>query len=160
MSLQLRPVVSLIVFMGTCVLVGISASLVTATSVREWYPHIQKPSWTPPDAAFGPVWTVLYLLMGVSAWLVWRSSAGPARRRALLIFAIQLALNGLWSLLFFGLRNPGWAAVEIVLLWGAIVATIVVFARVSRIAAGLLVPYLLWVSFAAALNLAVWNLNR
>ena len=160
MNARLRSVAALIVFTGTCLLVGVSGALVTATSVREWYPLIQKPSWTPPSAAFGPVWTVLYLLMGVSVWLVWRDSLGGKRRRALLIFAIQLALNGIWSFVFFGLRNPGRAALEIVLLWSAIVATMLAFARISRVAAGLLLPYLLWVSFAVALNLTVWNLNR
>ena len=160
MNARFRSVVALIVSTGSCILVGASAGLVTATSVREWYPHIAKPSWTPPGAVFGPVWSVLYILMGVSAWLIWRNSTGLTRRRALLIFATQLALNGVWSFLFFGLRNPGWAALEIVLLWSAIVATIFAFARIHRIAAGLLLPYLVWVSFAAALNLAVWNLNR
>jgi tryptophan-rich sensory protein len=160
MNTRLRSAAALIVSAGTCLLVGVSGSLVTATSVREWYPHLQKPSWTPPSAAFGPVWTVLYLLMGVSAWLIWRDSVGSARRKALLIFMIQLVLNGTWSFLFFGLRSPGWAALEIVLLWSSIVATMLAFARISRLAAGLLLPYLLWVSYAAALNVAIWNLNR
>jgi tryptophan-rich sensory protein len=160
MSSRFRSVVALIVSAGACLLVGASASLATATSLQEWYPQLQKPSWTPPGAVFGPVWTVLYLIMGVSAWLIWRDSWGSRRRWALLIFAIQLGLNGIWPLLFFGLRNPGWAALEIVLLWTAIVATMLAFARISRLATGLLVPYLLWVSFAAALNLAIWNLNR
>ena len=143
-----------------CLLVGASGSLVTATSVRDWYPQIAKPSWTPPDAAFGPVWTALYILMGVAAWLVWREGRGIERRRALLIFAIQLVLNSLWSYLFFGMKSPGWAAVEIVLLWIAIVATIAVFGKIRRLAAVLLVPYLLWVSYATALNIAIWSLNR
>jgi tryptophan-rich sensory protein len=160
MNTRLRSAVALIVSMGTCLLVGVSGSLVTATSVREWYPHIQKPWWTPAGAVFGPVWTVLYLLMGVSAWLIWSNAAGSARRTALLIFVTQLVLNGTWSFLFFGLRSPGSAALEIVLLWCSIVATMLAFARISRLAAGLLLPYSLWVSYAAALNVAIWNLNR
>ena len=160
MNARLRSVAALIASTGTCLLVGVSGALVTATSVRDWYPYIEKPSWTPPDAAFGPVWTVLYLLMGVSAWLIWRDSVGRARRMALLIFVTQLGLNGIWSFLFFGLRRPGWAALEIVLLWSAIVATMLAFARIRRLAAGLLLPYLLWVSYAAALTFAIWNLNR
>ena len=160
MNTRLRSAAALIVCMGTCLLVGVSGSLVTATSVREWYPLIQKPWWTPPSAAFGPVWTVLFVLMGVSAWLIWRDSVGSKRRTALLIFVTQLVLNGAWSFLFFGLRSPGWAALEIVLLWSFIVATLLAFARISRLAAGLLLPYLLWVSYAAALNVAIWNLNR
>jgi len=160
MSTRLRSAAALIVSTGTCLLVGVSGSLVTATSVREWYPQIQKPSWTPPGAVFGPVWTVLYVLMGVSAWLIWRDIVGNARRTAMLIFTTQLVLNGTWSLLFFGLRSPGWAALEIVLLWSSIVATMLAFVRISRLAAGLLLPYLLWVSYAATLNVAIWNLNR
>jgi tryptophan-rich sensory protein len=156
----MRSAAALIVSTGTCLLAGASGSLVTATSVREWYPDIQKPWWTPPSAVFGPVWTVLYLLMGVSAWLIWRNAEGSARRTALLIFVTQLVLNGIWSFLFFGCRSPGWAALEIVLLWSSIVTTVLVFARISRLAAGLLLPYLLWVSYAAALNVAIWNLNR
>jgi tryptophan-rich sensory protein len=160
MNTRLRSAAALIVSMGTCLLVGVSGSLVTATSVREWYPHIQKPSWTPPSAVFGPVWTVLFLLMGVSAWLIWRESVGSSRLTALLIFVTQLVLNGTWSVLFFGLRSPGWAVLEIVLLWSSIVATMIAFVRISRLAAGLLLPYLLWVSYAAALNGAIWSLNR
>jgi tryptophan-rich sensory protein len=158
--MRIRSVVALVISMAICLAVGISASLVTAPSVRAWYPQIDKPSWTPPDAVFGPVWTVLYLLMGLSAWLIWRDATGRSRRSALLIFTAQLALNGAWSLLFFGLRSPGLAALEIVLLWAAIVGTILVFVRINRVAAAFLFPYLLWVSFAAALNLSIWNLNR
>lgn len=160
MNRKTRLAAGLIVCTGTCLLVGISAGLITASSVRDWYPQIRKPSWTPPDGVFGPVWSVLYLLMGVAAWLVWRAPAGSARSRALLLFAIQLGLNGAWSLIFFGLHQPGWAALEIVLLWSAIVATVTACGRLSRLAAGLLVPYLLWVSFAMALNVAIWSLNR
>ena len=160
MNTRVRSLAALIVATATCLVVGVSGSLVTATSVREWYPFIQKPWWTPPSAVFGPVWTVLYLLMGVSAWLIWRDAEGNARRSALLIFVTQLVLNGTWYYLFFGLRSPGWGALEIVLLWCSIVATLLAFARISRLAAGLLLPYLLWVSYAAALNFAIWNLNR
>ena len=143
----LSSVRALIVSAGTCLLVGAGSAVVTVTSVKEWYPRIQKPAWAPPDAVFGPVWTALFLLMGVSAWLVWRDSAGSARRRAIGIFSLQLVLNGAWSFIFFGLHRPGWAALEIVVLWSAIVAT-------------LLVPYLMWVSFAAALNMPICRANR
>jgi tryptophan-rich sensory protein len=160
MSRRTRSIPALVISIVTCLLVGISGSLLTATSVTTWYTQIQKPSWTPPDAVFGPVWTLLYVMMGVSAWLFWRDSAGDVRRRGLSIFALQLLLNSLWSLLFFGMQSPGWAAIEIVVLWGAIAATIIVFAKVGRAAALLLVPYLLWVSFASALNFSIWNLDR
>lgn len=160
MSERRRPWLALVIAIAVCLLVGASGSIVTATSVRDWYPQIAKPAWTPPDALFGPVWTALYILMGVAAWLVWRDGHGLDRRRALLVFAIQLVLNSLWSYLFFGMKSPGWAAIEIVVLWIAIVATIVVFGKIRRLAAVLLLPYLLWVSYATALNIAIWSLNR
>lgn len=160
MNASFRSIVALAVSAGACLLVGVSGALVTAPAVREWYPLIEKPPWTPPPVVFGPVWTTLYLLMGLAAWLIWRGPRGSERTRALWAFAVQLALNAVWSPLFFGLQRPGWAALEILLLWGAIVATMALFARIQRLAAGLLVPYLLWVSFAVALNVAIWNLNR
>lgn len=145
-------------WVSLCVGVGASASLVTASSVRDWYPTIAKPTWTPPNGVFGPVWTVLYVAMGVAAWYVWQTRRSPERRVALVLFGVQLGLNAAWSVIFFGLRAPGPAAVEIVLLWVAIAATIVAFRRIRPIAAALLVPYLAWVSFAAALNVAIWRL--
>ncbi|MCX8090813.1 MAG: tryptophan-rich sensory protein [Verrucomicrobiae bacterium] len=128
-------------------------------SPGEWYASLQKPSWTPPPWVFGPVWTVLYTMMAVAAWLVWRQGGFAAQRRPLGLFVIQLALNASWTPLFFGLRRPDLAFAEIVLLWVAIAATLAAFRRVSVTAAWLLVPYLAWVSFAAALNFALWRLN-
>lgn len=125
----------------------------------EWYAALKKPSWTPPDWLFGPVWTLLYATMAVSAWLVWKRGGFAAQRRPLTLFILQLVLNAAWTPLFFGLKNPGLAFVEIVMLWLAIAAMLATFRRASRAAAWLLVPYLLWVSFAAALNFAVWRLN-
>jgi len=124
-----------------------------------WYEQLAKPSWTPPSWIFGPVWTVLYGMMAVAAWLVWKRHGVAGARWVLLLFAVQLALNGLWSWLFFGQENPGAAMVDIGALWLAILATILAFWRLSRLAAALLVPYLMWVSFAAALNFAIWRLN-
>ncbi len=147
-------------FVVGCVLVGALGAFATASSVATWYPTLTKPSWTPPDAWFGPVWTALYVAMGVAAWLVWRAREWNETRTPLVLFAVQLALNAAWSFLFFGLRSPGLALVEIVALWVAIVATLLAFGRVSRLAAWLLTPYLAWVSFAMALNLAIWTLNR
>jgi benzodiazapine receptor len=123
-----------------------------------WYDSLQKPAWTPPDWLFGPVWTFLYALMALAAWKVW-----IAVRRidlALVVYGIQLVLNGLWSYLYFGLQRPDLALIDIVALWFAIVATIVLFRRRDRLAGALLVPYLLWVTYAAALNAAIWHLNR
>lgn len=128
-------------------------------SPGEWYAQLQKPSWNPPSWIFGPVWTTLYLLMGIAAWLVWRQGGFETARGALLLFLAQLALNALWTPVFFGLHQPGAGFVVIVLLWLAIVATIRAFVRFSRTSAALLSPYLLWVSFAAVLNFTVWRLN-
>lgn len=139
---------------------GIGAGA-TAESVRTWYPTLRKPSFNPPNWIFGPVWTTLYLLMGIADFLVSRQvDGGQAIRQARLWYRVQLVLNTLWSILFFGRRSPLAALVEIVFLWIAIVLTIRAFARVSPRAALLLVPYLLWVSFAAVLNGAIWRLNR
>ena len=142
-----------------CQLAGGIGSLATSDSLRTWYPTLRKPSWNPPDAVFGPVWTALYALMGIALYLVLRRRMDRETRAALALFGVQLALNTLWSLLFFGRRSPGAAFAEIVLLWFAVLLTILAFRRVSVAASVLLVPYLLWVSFAAALNLAIWRLN-
>jgi len=125
----------------------------------EWYASLKKPAWNPPGWVFGPVWTALYTMMAVAAWLVWKRGGFAAQRRTLAWFLVQLALNAAWTPLFFGLRQPGWAFAEIVLLWLAIVATVVAFRPVSRAAAWLLAPYLAWVSFAAVLNFTLWRLN-
>lgn len=130
-----------------------------ATAPGGWYYQIEKPSWTPPSWLFGPVWTALYIAMGVAAWLVWRRGGWETQRQPLTFWLVQLVLNTLWSGLFFGLRSPALGAIEIVLLWIAILLTILAFRRVSRAASWLMVPYLLWVTFAAALTFAVWRLN-
>lgn len=125
----------------------------------EWYSALNKPSWNPPGWIFGPVWTLLYTMMAVAAWLVWRQGGWNKQRKPLLMFLVQLALNALWTPLFFGLHRPGLAFAGIVLLWLAIVATVAIFRTLDRIATLLLVPYLGWVSFAAALNFTLWRLN-
>jgi tryptophan-rich sensory protein len=125
----------------------------------EWYAQLQKPEWNPPNWIFGPVWMLLYCLMAVAAWLVWRRGGFRVQRLHLTLFLVQLALNAAWSPLFFGLKNPGLAFANIALLWLAILATLVAFWKARRSAAALLVPYLCWVSFATALNLALWRLN-
>ncbi len=125
----------------------------------EWYAALNKPAWNPPGWIFGPVWTALYAMMAVAAWLVWQRGGLAGQRRPLGLFLAQLALNALWTPLFFGLRQPGVAFAEILLLWLAILATLLAFRPVSRTAAWLLVPYLAWVSFAAVLNGTLWRLN-
>lgn len=131
----------------------------TAMSLGPWYDALVKPSWQPPQWVFGPVWSLLYLMMAIAAWLVWSSAPWRETARPLGWFATQLALNTLWSGLFFALRSPGWGSIEIVILWLAIVGTIVSFARVNRLAAALLVPYLAWVTFATVLTFTLWQLN-
>lgn len=124
-----------------------------------WYAELQKPEWSPPAWVFGPVWTVLYLLMGIAAGLVWKRYGFSGARTALGLFLAQLVLNALWSWLFFGLRLPGLAFGEIVVLGILILATAIAFWRKRPVAGALLVPYLLWVAFAAALNFSIWRLN-
>jgi translocator protein len=125
----------------------------------EWYASLAKPAWNPPNAVFAPVWTVLYVFMGVAAWLVWRKAGFSGATVPLALFLLQLALNSLWSYLFFGLQQPMLAFFEIVVLWIAILATTLGFWKVTPAAGVLLVPYLCWVAFAAALNLQLWRLN-
>jgi benzodiazapine receptor len=149
---------ALSLFYLLCFLAAGLGSLFTMASVGGWYTTLAKPAWSPPDWIFGPVWTVLYATMAVGGWLVWRRG-GLASVPALRWFAVQLVLNVGWSVVFFGLRMPGLAVIEIVVLWLAIGATLMTSWRVSRPASILLVPYLLWVSFAAALNFAIWRLN-
>lgn len=151
--------IGLIVALAICFAVAAIASLATTPEIPGWYARLKKPSWTPPNWLFGPVWTALYGAMAVAAWLVWRRGGWQQNSAALWLFVIQLALNFAWSFIFFRLHRPGLAFAEIVLLWVAIAATIVKFIGVSKVAALLLVPYLLWVTYASALNFAVWRLN-
>lgn len=135
--------------------------IATSSSVSTWYPSLKKPAWNPPAWVFGPAWTLLYLLMGLASWLVWRTDAADRSqvRQALGWYGLQLGLNALWSVIFFGLRRVGLALVEIVLLLSALLTTLVMFRRIRPEAAWLLSPYALWVGFATALNAAIWRLN-
>ena len=139
----------------------IAAAIGAAASIQAgaFYARLVRPDWAPPANVFGPVWTVLYILMGLAAWLVWREGGFRARRLALSLFLVQLAVNALWSWLFFGWHLGALAFADIVLLWGLLVATLVAFWRVRPVAGALLVPYLLWVSFATALSYSVWQHN-
>jgi tryptophan-rich sensory protein len=159
MTERARSFVGLIVWLVLSLAAGTIGGLSTYEAIPTWYERIAKPAWTPPNWLFGPVWTVLYVLMGVAAWLVWRRGGWGEQSRALGLFVVQLVLNALWSYLFFGLRSPGLAFGELVVLWVAILLTLLAFWRVSRGAGALLVPYLAWVTFAGALNFAVWRLN-
>ena len=127
----------------------------------DWYASLAKPAWTPPTWVFGPAWTILYAMMAVAAWRLWRRLGARPResRRALVLFAVQLALNLSWTPVFFGMQRPDLALVVILVLWLAIAATIVAAWKACKTAAALLVPYLAWVTFATALNAAIWRLN-
>ena len=158
---MVNNVFKLVVAIALPVVIGGLSGFATARGVSTWYPTLVKPSFNPPSWVFGPVWTVLYIMMGVSAYLVWRQGLDvDGVRVALAVFVVQLALNGLWSILFFGMQQPGWALVEIIVLWVAIGATILLFWRVVPAAGVLLLPYWAWVSFATILNASLWWLNR
>ena len=138
---------------------AVPSSRYDARATTTFYQQLVRPDWAPPAWLFAPVWTVLYSLIGVAAWLVWRVGGFRAARTALTLFLVQLVVNALWSWLFFGWHLGGLALADILVLWVLIVATIVAFWRVAPLAGALLIPYLLWVSFAAALNHSVWQLN-
>ena len=145
---------------GVCELAGLVSLFWTVPGVREWYPSLQKPQLTPPSALFGPVWIVLYALMGIAVGLIWATGLKqPREKRAFRWFWIQLALNVAWSAAFFGFRSPAWGYVVIILLWLAIAATLWLFSKLSRTAGWLLAPYLLWVTFASMLNFGILSLN-
>jgi benzodiazapine receptor len=139
---------------------GAVGALATVSSVTTWYPGLAKPAFNPPNAVFGPVWTVLYVLMALAAWRVWRATTTDRRRRqALVLYGVQLALNLAWSLIFFGLRRPDLALADIAALLAALIATTAAFWRIDRPAGLMLLPYIAWVAFASALNFEIWRLN-
>ena len=140
--------------------IGAVGGISTANAIPNWYSTLTKPSWNPPNWLFGPVWTLLYVLMGVAAWIVWRKVGFVGSPGWWIADGIQLFLNFWWSILFFGKKQIGWALVEIIAMWVSIVATISVFWQIDPLAAKLLVPYIAWVSFATFLNFTIWRLNR
>lgn len=158
--MRIHNFLKLLITVTASLLAGVIGSLFTASEIQGWYTTLIKPEFNPPSWAFGPVWTTLFVLMGIAAFLIWKK--GLDRRDvkiALCIFLGQLILNTLWSIIFFVLHSPGGAFIEIVFLWLVILATIIAFAKISKPAAWLLVPYILWVSFASYLNYAIWALN-
>lgn len=152
-------IVSILVLIGFAAACALAASTGAAFPPGEWYEHLVKPSWRPPNWLFAPAWTILYLTIAVSGWLVWRDIGFAAAALPLTVYAVQLVLNAAWTPIFFGLHRLDLAFFEIVLLWLSIIATIALFHPLNAGAAWLLVPYLAWVTFAAALNLAIWRLN-
>ena len=155
-----RDIIKLIASLVICQLAGVVGSFFTTPAIPAWYASLEKPSFTPPNTVFSPVWITLFVLMGLSLYLMWREPLRePGIKIALFLFILQLILNVCWSIIFFGLKSPFMAFVEIIILWITILLTILASLRVSRIAAILLIPYILWVSFAAVLNFFIWNLN-
>lgn len=141
-------------------LAGFIGSFFTSSSIQSWYTTINKPFFNPPNFVFGPVWTILFILMGISLYIIWTTKSNSKQKKiAIYLFGIQLVLNTLWSIIFFGLQNPLFAFIEIVILWVAILLTIINFKKISKTAAYLLIPYILWVSFAAVLNFSIYYLN-
>jgi tryptophan-rich sensory protein len=155
--MEISSITALAGFIAVCFLAAM-----TGASFRpgEWYEHLKKPSWRPPNRLFAPVWTVLYVMMALAGWLVWREVGFVGAALPLTVYALQLVLNAAWSPLFFGLHRPDLGFLDIVLVWLSIIATIALFWPIHIGAALLLLPYLAWVTFAAALNFSVWRLNR
>lgn len=150
---------ALFVSVGTALFAGFVGSFFTASSVRTWYIDIIKPEWNPPSWVFGPVWTVLYIMMGTAAYLIWQQKEVSGAKVALAFYIIQLIFNIGWSLLFFGLKNPAFAFFEIIALLVLIIVTAILFWRIEIWAGILFIPYILWVSFATYLNYTIWQLN-
>jgi len=151
--------IGLVVFIVVCIGAGGLGSIATTPEIEGWYKTIAKPSWNPPGWIFGPVWTTLYIMMAIAVWLVWKHAGFKAAKLPLVLFGVQLLLNIAWSWIFFGMHQPGWAFAEIIVLWLAITATTILFFKKSKIAGGLMVPYLAWVSFASVLNFTIWRMN-
>ncbi len=151
--------IKLILSIVLCVSLGSVGGLVTVSEIPTWYASLNKPSFNPPNWLFGPVWTILYLLMGISVYMIWKQPVSKERNKALQLFILQFILNFCWSFIFFGLHATGWALIEMIALWILILLSILHFAKHSKTAAWLLVPYISWVSFALLLNAAIWKLN-
>ena len=157
---KLRDVLKLVISIVACQCAGVIGSIFTTTAIPTWYAALQKPPFTPPNWLFAPAWITLYLLMGIAAFLIWRKGLEQKEvKLALVIFLVQLVLNALWSVVFFGLESPLYGMVVILVLWVVILLTILRFFRLSTTAGALLLPYILWVSFAAVLNVSIWVLN-
>ena len=155
--MNILSIIVLIGFVGMCFLAATTGAMFRP---GDWYEQLRKPAWRPPNWVFPPAWTFLYLTIAVSGWLVWRTSGFAGATFPFSIYLVQLILNASWSPIFFGMRRPDLAFIEVVMLWLSIIATIAAFHRENAAAAWLLLPYLAWVTFAAALNLTIWRLNR
>jgi len=158
---MLKDVIGVLIAIVICVIAGVIGSIFTTPSIPTWYASLNKPPFNPPNWIFGPVWTTLYILMGIAAYLVWRNGIGKKEvKTAVFVFALQLILNSLWSFIFFGQHWMLLAFCEIIILWLAILFTIIKFWPISTAAGLLLLPYIFWVSFASILNFSIWLLNK
>ncbi len=155
----MKNTISLIISVLICQSAGLIGSIFTGPAIPNWYANLNKPGFNPPSWVFAPAWLLLYTLMGIAAFLVWQKREEPLAKTALIIFAIHLIFNALWSVLFFGLKNPGLAFIEIIILFLLILTLIILFYKIDHCAAYLLIPYLLWVSFASILNYSIFRLN-
>lgn len=159
--MKIKNVSHLIISIIICQSAGIIGSIFTTPAIPIWYASLNKPSFTPPSWLFGPVWLLLYTLMGISLYLIWQKGLENKKvKSAFLLFLINLVFNSLWSVLFFGFKNPQIALVDILLVWVLIIILMLRFLKIDKIASYLLIPYLLWVSFATALNFSIWQLNK
>jgi len=156
-----KYILKLVVSIVACLAAGAIGSIFSRSAIPTWYATLEKPAFNPPNWVFAPVWTVLYILMGIAAFLVWcKGLENRQVRIALIVFLIQLILNTLWSVIFFGLESPLYGLIVISFLWVAILVTVIKFFKISRVASVLMWPYLLWVTFAVVLNSSIWLLNR
>jgi len=159
--MELNSIVILIVSILACLAAGIIGSLFTFKAIPAWYRGLIKPKYTPPNQAFGPVWTTLYILMGISVYLIWQQGlAIDGVLLAFVLFWVQLVLNAIWSIVFFGMKSKGGGVIVIIVLWLLILATIITSFRISALAGALLIPYIIWVTIASYLNIGIWWLNR
>lgn len=156
--MEIKKIYKIIIALAICFFAEAAGSLFAGNAVITWYPGLEKPGFNPPNWIFGPVWTLLFALMGISLFLIWEKG-NQRRKTALKLFSIQLILNILWSFLFFFLQAPLYAFIEIIILWITILISIIYFYKISKLAAGLFVPYLLWITFAAVLNYFIYILN-
>lgn len=154
-----KTILGVIISVIIAQMAGAIGSVFTVSSIQNWYAYLEKPFFSPPNWLFAPAWITLYTLMGIAAFLVWQKRENPQTKKALTFYFIQLALNTLWSVIFFGWHNLGLAFVEIVFLWFFILLSLISFYKIVRIAGILFIPYILWVSFAAVLNFSIWQLN-
>lgn len=159
-EMKLSKYLTLLICILIPLIIGSISGLANVGNVNDWYVDLIKPSFNPPGYLFGPVWTVLYVLLGLSLYMVWKSPTGKIRSQALIIFFIQMFLNFIWTFIFFYFKNSGLALADIIILWLFIVLMILIFYRINKTAAFIQIPYLLWVSFATVLNASIWMLNK